>query len=315
MRSLIVAASVLIAPVWIHAQTPCTIQQGAAYGDQVWLLCQSRQVFVSPDRGAKWESRTLPGDAQFRALALLDGRRALVAGDRGTLLATDDGGRSWRTVALPTTNDLNAIHFVGELGWLAGASGTILHSSDGGRTWVQQTSGVPLGIDGIYFADATHGWAVGWVGMILRTTDGGRTWERVKATGTSWSLSSVYFRDRNTGWAVGFNGQILRSLDGGRSWELQPSPTQAWLTWVTFDQAGRGWIAARNQLLTSEDGGASWRPVPAGNTMFLQQVLPVGGAVWAVGNFNVLTRSPAAQEFAALDINAGPGQSEPSAGG
>jgi photosystem II stability/assembly factor-like uncharacterized protein len=151
--------------------------------------------------------------------------------------------------------------------------------------------------------------------MILRTTDGGRTWERAKSSGTSWSLSSVYFRDRNTGWAVGFNGQILRSVDGGRTWEVQPSPTQAWLTSVTFDQTGRGWIAARNQLLASEDGGATWRPVPAGNTMFLQQVLPVEGAVWAVGNFNVLARSAGAQEFAALEINAGASGNAQRAGG
>ncbi len=300
-RYLCTLLVVCAAPVAL-GQTSCSVQQGAAFGKHVWLLCQGRQVLTSSDTGTSWEARALPSDVLFHAIALLDERRAFVAGDRGTLLATEDGGVSWRTVALPTANDLAAIHFAGNFGWIAGALGTILHSSDGGRTWQPQTSGVRLGLDAIYFTDPLHGWAAGWVGTILRTTDGGKTWQRAKTPTTSWSLSSVYFRDLNHGWAVGFNGQILESGDGGQSWTPRPSGTQAWLTSVVFDEAGRGWVAARDGALLSADGGKTWNLVRTEGAPFLTQILLVNGSVWAIGQFGVMRSAPASQEFAAVNI-------------
>lgn len=308
MRSALIA---LLCLGWqagvLRAAAPCSIQRAAAAEPHVWLLCDQRHLFVSPDRGATWQARRLPADVELRAVAMLDARRGFIAGDGGTLLATTDGAETWRRVPVPTGENLTSIHFAGELGWISGWSGVILHSPDGGRNWERQDSGIQQGLESVYFADPRHGWAVGWVGAILRTADGGRTWERVRTPSTLWSLDAVYFRDPKQGWAVGFGGLILASDDGGETWRQQESPVQAWLRSVVFDHAGRGWIGSDNGLLVSDDGGGSWRYVPVENTVFIHQVLPLSDSVWAVGQFGVLRqtdRSPKLTILSSLPASA-----------
>ena len=61
-------------------------------------------------------------------------------------------------------------------GWAVGASGTILATTDGGATWRKQTSGTTANLSAVTFPDATHGWVVDDNGTILATTDGGAIW-------------------------------------------------------------------------------------------------------------------------------------------
>lgn len=66
-------------------------------------------------------------------------------------------------------------------GWLSGEFGSILATSDGGRTWKQQQTGTESTLFGIGFSDLQHGVAVGLDATILRTEDGGATWKPVAA--------------------------------------------------------------------------------------------------------------------------------------
>ena len=60
--------------------------------------------------------------------------------------------------------------------WVVGEFGTIMASSDGGHTWKQQHAPIESTLFGVHFTDAQHGWAVGIDSVILRTEDGGATW-------------------------------------------------------------------------------------------------------------------------------------------
>ncbi len=284
-------------------RTPCRVQNAAAASETVWLLCEQERLFVTEDAGKNWSERTLPAEARLRTVALLDRQRGFVAGERGTLLATEDGARTWRKVPVPTQETLTSIHFRGEKGWIAGYGGTMLHSSDGGRSWVRQNTGILVALESVYFADERHGWAVGWVGTILRTTDGGQTWEQVKTSAAMWSLSAVYFRDPQNGWVVGRFGQILRTRDGGRTWEAQESPVRTSLSSVLFDGAGRGWITCDSGLLVSEDGGETWRVALDGDWYFLNRLIHVGGAMWAVGPFDILKRDATDLAWKYLEVS------------
>jgi photosystem II stability/assembly factor-like uncharacterized protein len=105
-----------------------------------------------------------------------------VVGENGTILATEDGGSSWRQIPVLTQERLTAIHFFGDSGWGGGKGAVILHPPDGGRTWRLQLRTVSQALEDIYFAYAQHGWAVGWVGTILRTVNGDRSWEQMRWT-------------------------------------------------------------------------------------------------------------------------------------
>jgi len=209
-------------------------------------------------------------------------------GDGGTLLASDDGGKSWTLRKLPTTDNLTDITFVGESGWIVGGSGLVLHTANGGATWEKQETNLPQGLSSVFFIDAQNGWAVGWMGIVVRTKDGGRKWDQAKIADASWSLTAPYFRDPKNGWIIGILGQMLRTKDGGETWSLQKLPTTSMLTALYFDSAGVGYATAENDVLVSKDGGETWVGAGIDQWLFLKRLMPVGKTLWAVGTFHIL---------------------------
>jgi len=248
-------------------------------------------VMLGNAEGVSWQEVALPTDKQPLAIRFLDTERGFVAAKDGTLLATGDGGKTWRQVPVPVTDHLTSIFFLGNEGWISGWSGVILHSIDTGQTWTQQQTPGAQGLESVFFADPNHGWAVGWVGTILRTVDGGNTWVEIKSGAARWTLDSVFFRDQNNGWAVGFGGEILRTTDGGVAWTAQESGVTVELTAILFDKEGNGWITNSEGMLESKDGGESWQSVELGQGLFLTDVLPVGDSVWAAGAHGILKES------------------------
>ena len=101
-------------------------------------------------------------------------------------------------------------------GWAVGDRGAILATDNGGKAWTAQTSGTQAAINSVHFSDASHGWAVGGEfgkpGAILATDNGGKTWT-AQTSGTQAWLRSVHFSDASHGWAVGgrFGEQIGRA--------------------------------------------------------------------------------------------------------
>jgi photosystem II stability/assembly factor-like uncharacterized protein len=95
--------------------------------------------------------------------------------DTGRLLATDNGGESWRRTWIVADSGVRDVHFVNsEEGWALTEKGAyIYHTVDGGRTWLaepkafeQDTTLVRLGA-----ADASHVWAVGGAAIFYRVSE------------------------------------------------------------------------------------------------------------------------------------------------
>jgi photosystem II stability/assembly factor-like uncharacterized protein len=295
-----------------------------------YLLCGQGMVYVTTDAGGHWAMQRIGRVPDLRAssnmtdeqkaqlvlgttpdlhaVAFRDETHGLVVGDRGTIYATDDGGKTWQARVNDkkqnvTTEHLLAAQMIGNLAWVTGFDGIILHSIDGGVTWAKQDSGTTMAIQGVYFLNADLGWAVGWSGTILRTTDGGKKWQSVNSNTTasslvigysvtddvaSWSLTTVYFRDEKNGWACGFAGELIGSHDGGLTWQKLKSPVQSALSSVAIDKGGRIWIAADEQLLVSEDGGQTWNVDTVSKNLFLSRVFGKGDSLWALGELGLL---------------------------
>jgi photosystem II stability/assembly factor-like uncharacterized protein len=98
----------------------------------------------------------------------------------GAIVATSDGGATWREVH-KTTMTLRDIAFPDILhGWAVGDNGTILTTADGGGHWTSKPSLTDARLFRVAFPDIKHGWAVGVTttggGVTLATADGGDTW-------------------------------------------------------------------------------------------------------------------------------------------
>jgi photosystem II stability/assembly factor-like uncharacterized protein len=200
----------------------------------------------------------------LRAIFALE-QRVWAVGDRGLIVHSEDGGKTWEPQTSGTREQLFSItfHADGQQGWAASLSGTILKTVDGGKTWEPQTNRTQAALFSITFhADGQQGWAAGDGGTILKTMDGGKSWEP-QTSGTEASLFSITFHaDGQQGWAAGDGGTILKTVDGGKTWERQNSGTQEWLRSITFHADGQqGWAASEGgTILKTVDGGKTWEP-------------------------------------------------------
>ena len=70
-------------------------------------------------------------------------------------------------------------------GWAVGANGTVLASTDGGVTWRSLPSGTAFDLRAVQFTDARNGWVAGAHGTLLATSDAGTTWRAIDTGGVS----------------------------------------------------------------------------------------------------------------------------------
>ncbi|MGH7596461.1 MAG: WD40/YVTN/BNR-like repeat-containing protein [bacterium] len=108
---------------------------------------------------------------ELNSIHMLNGNVGFVAGAKGTILKTTDGGNNWTTQVSKTTLNLNAISFLdANRGIAVGDSGKILSTTDGGASWTSQESGTTNSLRGVHFVDANAAYAVGINGAILKRT-------------------------------------------------------------------------------------------------------------------------------------------------
>jgi photosystem II stability/assembly factor-like uncharacterized protein len=178
-----------------------------------WLALDLRDAQTGALAGAWSRLATLrQGTLAAADVDLLAGRnlhalrivndRAVAVGQGGLVLLSDTAGARWgyaEGLALaPEVRagwDFHAVSCLGEHIWVAGRPGSkVLHSADAGRSWETLTTGQPLPLHGLFFADEQRGWAVGELGTILCTADGGRTWHVQRRGGHRAAVLFVHAR-------------------------------------------------------------------------------------------------------------------------
>jgi photosystem II stability/assembly factor-like uncharacterized protein len=210
------------------------------------------------------------------------------SGDANTILATTDGGATWKYQHSRTGIELSDIACAGSShAWAVGSDPSdsgfksiIIATSDGGTYWTTQylTTVGNRGLEAVAFANADHGWAVGDAGLILATTDGGATWNR-QSSPTRLALADVVCTDATHAWALPFSGDnpgtILATTDGGATWKLQHTgkvQTRG-VNSMAFVDSMHGWVVGfGGVILATTDGGNSWKPQRSGTKADLAAV-------------------------------------------
>jgi photosystem II stability/assembly factor-like uncharacterized protein len=229
------------------------------------------------------------------------GKRLVAAGERGTILYSDDAGQSWRQASVPVSVSLTALQFVDDKqGWAVGHQGVVLHSADGGLTWRKQLDGVQsaaltlraaeqsagatrdkeladarrLVEDGpdkpfldLYFEDARSGYVLGAYNLMFRTTDGGASWQPWHGRVANPKGLHLYAM-RGAGQALylaGEQGLLLRSGDKGASFDALPTPYKGSYFGLLATRSGALLAyGLRGNAYWSGDQGASWSKVETG---------------------------------------------------
>jgi photosystem II stability/assembly factor-like uncharacterized protein len=162
-------------------------------------------------------------------------------GQHFRVLATKDGGRSWRVTglqmpaALPGEAGFAASGEClttanGHTAWFGTSAGRVFRSADRGASWTAAQTPIASGsgsngIFGLAFRDQHHGIGVGGDFLaptaspnnFARTADSGRTWSLLPAAPAEYR-SGVDWVDGNTVIAVGPSGSDV-STDAGTTWQ------------------------------------------------------------------------------------------------
>lgn len=264
-------------------------------------------------------SRFALGQVQFH-----DSLHGVAVGRAGVVLFTEDGGESWELAGYGTSSDLTDLYFLdGRLGWASGHS-SLIATQDGGRTWQPLARGADgsgyLAGNAVHFTDARRGWLACRDGVLMRSDDGGAHWVRVTlplGAGEHPTLWDVTFCDPSNGWVVGERGSIFRTRDGGATWgrqesgvpavrviapgepprprepipELETEPDRLALSGVQFTDPERGCAigyyadVGESVILRTTDGGTTWRVERVQPGEYLRALFLLGpDHGWAAGD-------------------------------
>jgi photosystem II stability/assembly factor-like uncharacterized protein len=188
--------------------------------------------------------------------------RAVVVGERGHILYSEDKGSSWTQAKVQTITTLTGVYFHDKnLGWAVGHDAVILRTTDGGKNWSRVYSAPeeerPL-LD-VWFKDAENGVAVGAYGLFMTTEDGGLNWSESPIGEEDWHLNQIRRSDSGKLYIAGEAGNICRSDDNGQTWTVLSSPYDGSFFGVLPLEGDTVLVfGLRGHLYRSEDAGESW---------------------------------------------------------
>ncbi len=151
---------------------------------------------------------------------VMAGKRLISVGQYGTILYSDDKGKTWISATVPVSADLVAVHFpTPQKGWAVGHDGVVLHSTDAGATWVKQLDFRNVGeLITKFYKEHKPMNVSGPANLDQFNAD-------MSAFGLPMDVSpikeflDVYFENEKAGFLVGTFGIIFRTTDGGKTWE------------------------------------------------------------------------------------------------
>ena len=258
-------------------------------------------VIALPAAAQSWTPIASGTTANLRGVSA-KGQTVWVSGEKGTVLKTTDGGRTWRPVSPRGVADLDFrdVEAIDDrtafiMGAGEGSKSRIYKTADGGESWLLMATNLqPKGFwDCMSFWDPTHGIIVGdpIAGgdgrFTILTTIDGSTWQPIKGPPANKDEGSfaasgtcVFTRGTREAW-FGTGGQgggrVFHSQDGGQTWSIAKTPIRhdsegAGIFSLAFTDALHGVAvggdymkpaeSAGNLAITS-DGGKTWM-APAG---------------------------------------------------
>lgn len=198
------------------------------------------------------------------------GATGFASGDFGTLLRTNDAGRTWSGLQTGLTENLDHVRMLGPQTVIVGGTCALRRSDDGGATfrrlpWTASDEECSGGITAFDFPSSNVGYLVLGNGNVLRSGDSGRTWARrtaVPDTGISGvpgvSPVDVDFVSDTTGFAATNGGELFVTGDAGSTWR-----TVLGLPWgirsINFPTPDVGYVVGQAPaVMRTTDGGQSW---------------------------------------------------------
>ena len=183
--------------------------------------------FISTKVYAQWEILNEGTKGGFNTIDFVNENVGWIAGDKGTLKNTQDGGENWNAITINEEWNISTIDFITEsIGWLIGNDedySFIMKSIDGGNNWTIQKQ-IEFALNAIYAVDENNAYVGCGDGKILKTTNGGVEWSNIQLN-SQYDFYSIWALNPQVVVLVGkyleepYKGIIVRTEDSGSSWQ------------------------------------------------------------------------------------------------
>ena len=182
-----------------------------------------------------------------------------------------------------------------ERGWAVGAFGTLLATEDGGSTWRDDSQRLhnldEFHLNAVTGDGTGRVFIAGEGGTMYRSRDSGLTWEVLPTFYQGSWFGLVYTPDPEVLLVFGLRGNLYRSTDFGDSWDVITNNSQATIAGGSADARGRiALVGAVGTLLQSHDGGLSFDLSTLGDRLNLSSAIHHGERLIVVGQGGIKVR-------------------------
>ena len=228
-----------------------------------YSLAETGYLYKTTNGGTNWNMvgshQDMWGQVYFTSIDT-----GFVTGARG-VLKTVNGGLTW----VDNFSDsiyTNSLSFVtSDIGYVTGIningdSTLVYKTTNAGATWSRVSSIYTfMGVQAIYFINASTGFLNSYGDALYKTVDGGLTWIPKSTVSTLYSFS---FPSPLIGYAVG-DFDLLKTTDGGETWNVLTNTNPQALYSVFFTSNTTGYIVGGDGFSSGAiektiDGGATW---------------------------------------------------------
>lgn len=236
-------------------------------------------ILESTDDGAHWAaSKATPTDLSLLAVAV-KADHAIAVGQLGVVLVREkgtwtkvDAGTDARLLAVDVNSSGRAV--------AGGQFGTLLKSEDGGKTWssvaptwdaIKDPNGVGTSEPHVYSVVVDELGVItvaGEFGMILRSDDGAASWRVIKPIESRSPTLNALSQPSGPGdssFAVGQSGELLTSSDGGMTWMRCTATTEQSFLGVAASSGGLVVASGMRVMYVSPNAGLSWTRLDQGD--------------------------------------------------
>ena len=243
----------------------------------------------------------------LKTIHFSDAENGWIGGTGGTLLYTQDGGRTWRKKPKFTDDTIREVYFFDKsTGWLlcernrytlgSKSPSYLLKTTDGGENWTQIDfeNKQRQQITNVFFAKNGFGLAAGETGALFGLKDDNYSWTKLLAPSRYLILDGV-FSDNLRGTIVGGGGKIFFTEDAGASWNqaFVSGKSNSKLNAVYFSDSKHGWtVGSQGKIFQTVNGGRFWRPQRSNTNVNLSDVYFSNAANgWAIGDEGTLVKT------------------------
>lgn len=256
-------------------------------GERIVAVGERGIVLYSDDDGGSWKQSAVPVDATLTAVTFADTQHGWITGHDATILATTDGGLTWKVQFRDPELDvpLLALYFADvNTGIAVGGRGNLFRTTDGGKSWTNEVILTRDEFDGHLFgigkAESGSLFIASEQGVLFRSDDAGATWQQLTSPYNG-SFFGLAFPGRGKIVAYAMIGNVAVSSDNGNSWRMVPTGTDKSLMSGTVMPDGVLVIAGLDgAILVSHDSGETFTSIPQPDRRKVSRLLPTRDGAW-----------------------------------